>query len=167
MKFFWRHSPLLYFLFCQYIAIPVYDVYHKFSLTGHWFSMWILEYLKSFKNLFTFQMLSPFPVSPHSPPISFSLPSASVRVLSHLPTHSWLSTLAFPYLGSSSLHRTKGLPFQWCQIRQFSATYPTAVMGILCALFGLWFSPWELWGGGVSGWLMLFFLWGCKPFQSL
>jgi hypothetical protein len=37
--------------------------------------------------LFTFQMLSPFPVSPLQTPISSSLPHASMRVLPHLPTH--------------------------------------------------------------------------------
>ena len=33
---------------------------------------------------------------------------------------------------------------------------------------GSWFSPWELWGRGRAGWLMLLlFLWGCKSFQLL
>lgn len=45
--------------------------------------------------------------------LSFSRPTASM--LSHLPTHSCLSALALPYPGSSRLHRTKGLPFQWWQ----------------------------------------------------
>jgi hypothetical protein len=35
---------------------------------------------------------------------------ASMRVLLHAPTHSHLSTLAFPYTGALILHRTKGLP---------------------------------------------------------
>ena len=50
-------------------------------------------------------MLSPFPVK-H--PIS-SLVSASIRVLPHSPNPSCLSALAFPYTGSSNLHRTKEL----------------------------------------------------------
>jgi hypothetical protein len=33
------------------------------------------------------------------------------------PTHSCLTALAFLYTGASSLHRTKGLTSQWCQIR--------------------------------------------------
>jgi hypothetical protein len=37
------------------------------------------------------------------------LPPASMRVVPHLPTHSCLNTLAFPYTGASSLHRMKGL----------------------------------------------------------
>jgi hypothetical protein len=32
-----------------------------------------------------------------------------------------------------------------------------------CVLFDWWFSLWELWK---SGWMMLFFLWGCKCFSS-
>jgi hypothetical protein len=37
--------------------------------------------------------------------------------------------LSFP--GSSSPHRTKGLPMQWCQISQSSATYPVGALGVL------------------------------------
>ena len=47
-------------------------------------------------------MLSPFPVSPLEPPI----PSPTTPIPL---THSHLTTLAFPYTGVSSLHRTKGL----------------------------------------------------------
>jgi hypothetical protein len=54
-------------------------------------------------------MLFPLPgfssANPLSPPHL-----ASMRVLPHLPTYSCLTTLAFPYTGTSSLHRTKGLP---------------------------------------------------------
>jgi hypothetical protein len=46
----------------------------------------------------------------------------------HLPTFSCLSALAFPYPGSSSLHRTKGLPSHCCQIWQSSATYAAGAM---------------------------------------
>jgi hypothetical protein len=64
-----------------------------------------------------------------------------------------------PYTGSLSLHRTKGLPSYWCQIRQFSATYaagaaaPSMVGGFVPG------------SSGGSGWLL--FLWGCKPLQLL
>ena len=34
---------------------------------------------------------------------------ASVRVFPHLPTHSCLPAIAFPYTGTSNLLRTKGL----------------------------------------------------------
>lgn len=54
-------------------------------------------------------MLSTFPVSPPQTPSPLPSPHASMRVLPHPPTHSHLRALAFPYAGSSSLHRTKGL----------------------------------------------------------
>ena len=57
-------------------------------------------------------MLSSFPVSPPQTPYSLTPLPASMRVLLHLPTHSCLSTLAFPYPESSSFHRTKGFPSQ-------------------------------------------------------
>jgi len=53
---------------------------------------------------------------PSTNPLSPPLP---VSEGAPLPTHpnSCLSTLAFPYAGSSSLPRTKGLPSHYCQIR--------------------------------------------------
>ena len=56
-------------------------------------------------------MMSPFLVTPPqthipSPPIPF----ASMRMLLHLFTHSYLTSLASPYAGASSLHGTKDLP---------------------------------------------------------
>ena len=86
-------------------------------------------------------MLSPFPVSPPQLPIPSSLSPlpASMRVLPHPPTHSCLSTLSFPYAGSSSLHRTKGLP---------SLMSDKAILGYICNWshvysLVLWFSsPW-------------------------
>ena len=54
-------------------------------------------------------MLTPFAVSPPVIPYSiFPLP-ASMRMLTHLPTHSHLATLAFSYTGAWRLPRTKGL----------------------------------------------------------
>jgi hypothetical protein len=40
----------------------------------------------------------------------------------HPPIHSCLTSLAFPYTGASSLHRTNGLPSHGCQTRP-SSTY--------------------------------------------
>ena len=57
-------------------------------------------------------MLSLFPVKPSLPPL---IPLAFMRMLPTTP--SCLSFLAFSYAGSSSLHRTKGLPSNRCQIR--------------------------------------------------
>jgi hypothetical protein len=47
--------------------------------------------------LFTFQMLSPFPVSPSANPPILPPSSCSMRVLPYPPTHSHLTSLAFPY----------------------------------------------------------------------
>ena len=61
---------------------------------------------------FTFQMLSPscFPSLPYHPIPHHILPlPASVRVFPYPPTHSCLPALVFPYIGASSIHRTKGL----------------------------------------------------------
>jgi hypothetical protein len=69
-----------------------------------------------------------------------------MRLLSYLPTHSCLSSLVFPYPGTSILHRTKWLPSLWCHIQQSSATYLAGAMCSPCVLFGWWFSLWELWG---------------------
>ena len=44
-------------------------------------------------------MLSPFPVSSLETPSPVLTPPASVRVLPLPPTHSHLTTLAFPYTG--------------------------------------------------------------------
>ena len=54
-------------------------------------------------------MLSPFPVSPLQTSYPILLPPISIRVLPLSPTLSHFTTLAFPYTGESSLHRTKGL----------------------------------------------------------
>jgi hypothetical protein len=88
----------------------------------------------------------PSQVPLHSPPIFFSLPP---DVLPHPLIQFCLSALPFPYPGSSSFHRTKGLPYQWCQIRPSSPTYPAGAMRPPCVLFDWWFSPWELWEVGL------------------
>jgi len=54
--------------------------------------------------VFTFQVLSPFPV----PPSPIPPPLASMRMLPLSPNHSLLNTLAFPYTREMSFHRTKG-----------------------------------------------------------
>jgi hypothetical protein len=54
-----------------------------------------------------------------------------------------VSPPSFPYTGESSLHRTKGLPSHWCQIRSSCATYAAGAMGP--AMCSLWFTPWEVW----------------------
>ena len=91
-------------------------------------STWLLFFffLNWIFSLFTFQMLSPFPVS--------LPPSASMREFFHIPA------LDSPTLGHLfSLHRTKDLSFHWCMTRLSCATYA----GILLCW---WLSPWEFWG---------------------
>ena len=78
----------------------------------------------------------PFPVHLPQTPYPIHLTPASMRVLPHAPTHSHLTVLAFPYTGASSLHRTKGIPSHWCQIRPSFATYAAGAMG------PLWKSVW-------------------------
>lgn len=79
------------------------------------------------------------PSFPSTNPLLPSPPTASMRVLSHLPTHLWISALAFPYPGSSNLHRTKGLPSQGCPIRLSSAKYSVDTYTIPHPMCTLWF----------------------------
>jgi hypothetical protein len=130
------------------------EVIFLFFLSKNWLLYW-----------FTFQMLSLFLVSPPET-LYLILPPASMRVLTHLPTHSCLPILAFPYTGAWSLPRTKVLSSHWCPTRPSFVTYAAGVMEASMCTLCWWFSSWELWGE--SGWLiLLLFLWGCKPFQLL
>ena len=81
-------------------------------------------------------MLSPFPVSPMQNLYPLPFPHASKRVLPHPLTHSYLTALAFINAEASGLHRTKGIPYHWCQIRPSFATYSAGVMGpSMCTLW--------------------------------
>jgi len=81
------------------------------------FSFWIV-------CVFTFQRLFPFLVL-----LSFiPPPSTSVRMFPLSDTHSHLNTLAFPYTGERSIHRTKGFSSYWCQTMPSSATYAAGAM---------------------------------------
>jgi hypothetical protein len=89
-----------------------------------------LDYFYYIFSLFTFQMLSPFLVSTLQTP--FPIPPSTAHQL----IHSCFLALAFPYTGSESLHRTKGLSYHWWPIRLSSATYEAGVMGpSLCTLW--------------------------------
>jgi hypothetical protein len=95
--------------------------------------------------VFTFQILSPFLASLPEPPSPIPSALNSLTVLPLQPTHSHLTSLAFPYNRKSSLHRTKGFSSYSYQTMRSSATYAPGAMGpSMCALW--WFSPWELWG---------------------
>ena len=112
-----------------------------------------------------FQMLSPFPVS-----------LTTGTTLSHTPSPCFYKgvplsteplpppTLDSPILGHlSSLHRTKDLSFL------LPLMPDKAILCYICS----WSHVYSLFGGlvpgssGGSGWLILFFLWGCKPLQLL
>jgi hypothetical protein len=68
-------------------------------------------------------MLSYFQIPPLTPAWKIHIPS-------FLPdsTHSHPTSLALPYTGISSLHRTKGISSRWCPTRP-STTYATGTMG--------------------------------------
>jgi hypothetical protein len=59
-------------------------------------------------SLFTFQMFSPFRVSPLGNSLSHAPFPACMRVLPHPLTHSCLPALAFPYIGTLYPLRPKG-----------------------------------------------------------
>jgi hypothetical protein len=73
----------------------------NFQASVLFFKNWILY-------LFTFQMLSPFLVSPLKTHYPIPPPPASIRMLPLLPTDSHLTTLAFSYTEVLSLHSIKG-----------------------------------------------------------
>ena len=84
--------------------------------------------LSFFKNwifyLFTFQVLSPFLVSPLQPPIPYLLPWFYEGAPS--PTHPLLPyPPSIPLHWSIKLHRTNGLPFHWCQMRPLQFLHPS------------------------------------------
>jgi hypothetical protein len=101
-------------------------------------------------------MIPSFPVSSPQTPNPFSLsplPFTSLRVFLHPLTHSCLTALAPPYIGTSSLHRTKGLPSLPIDAKE---GHPLLLLHMYlepwllpCILFGWCLSPWELWGGRV------------------
>jgi len=93
-----------------------------------------------------------------------SLPSPCLYEGTHSPTHSSLRALAFHYLGSSSLHRTKGHTAQWCQIRQFYATHPAGAMGTLVYSLNGGFVPGRL--GVLVGWYCCSSYGVVNPFSS-
>jgi hypothetical protein len=110
----WILSGNMSFLFAPFkdIQIPKQAADLAYSLTTfiissfQYFSFYWLFYL------FSYQMLYSFPDPPPYAPYSlYSVPPASMRLLSNPLAHSCLiTTLAFPYTWSLSLHRTKGLP---------------------------------------------------------
>ena len=91
--------------------------------------------------------ISPFLSFPSRNFLSHPPFPASMRVLSHLPTHSCLPVFTFPYSGASSLHRTKDFFSHRCPTRPSYATFVVGAMGVA---FGWWVSLWDVW------WVWLF-----------
>jgi len=86
---------------------------------GQLFFLFLIGYFVCLHFKYCLHSWSPL----HKCPIPSSLLFASKRVLLQSPNHSCLTVLASSYGGASSLHRTKGLPSHWCQIRPSSAIY--------------------------------------------
>ena len=76
--------------------------------------------------------------------LSYPFIHASMNLLPHLPTHSHLPALAFPYIGSSNTLRLKGFSSHRCPIRSSSATFAASAMGPFVCIVGWWSSCREL-----------------------
>ena len=128
-------------------------IYKNLELIISFFLIFILFYWIFY--LFTFQMLTGFPISHPEIPYTINLFSSSMRVLPQ-PTHPLLP----PY---------PGIPLHW-SISHSQDLGPLLPLksnkAILCysccwnlgflVLFGWWFSPWEFWGFCLA--LLLFLL---------
>jgi hypothetical protein len=140
------------FLFFSFLFFS-FPFFSFFFLALHFlFSFFFLHWVF---YLFTFQMLSPYLVS--TPSRNFPILSPLLLLLwgcypTHLPTSTFLPWHS-PTLGHSVFTGPRVSPP--IDVRQ---GHPLLHMQLeswipLCVLFGWWFSPWELWGGGESGWL--------------
>jgi hypothetical protein len=122
------------------------DTMTKPNLIKHTF-FWYFIYLH-----FKCYPLSWFPLQnpPSHPP-----PSVSMRVIPHPSTHSYLPTGAFTGpMASSPIDTQQGHLLLYMQLEPWVTP---------CVLFGWWFSPWELWGGG----LVAFYSSSSRDFNTL
>jgi hypothetical protein len=88
---------------CDTITATTGNQYNHSTTNLHHSTMAVsFFFLFNIFTLFTFQMLSPFLVTPQKTPYPL-FPSPA-----HQPTHSCFLALEFPYTGASSLYRTKG-----------------------------------------------------------
>jgi hypothetical protein len=143
------------------------------SIAEYWYSSfhWLFFFLLVI--LFTFQMLSPFPVFPPTPdPFKKKKTSPFLKALllwvclpTHTPFYYHLTVLAFPQEGALSIYRAKGSPLQLMPDKDILCYICDYIHGSL--------RVYSLIGGlvpgssGYSGWLILFFLCGCEPLQLL
>ena len=114
-----------------------YEMTLQFSVWKSSVDMGLVTLLFFFNFLFLilFMYISnvvPFPGFPSANPLSHPPSPVSLRVMPHF----YLTTLASPYVGASSLHRPIGLHSNWCQLRQSSATYAAGAMVLsMCTLW--------------------------------
>jgi hypothetical protein len=104
--------PFLLILFFSQVAFLLFFL-------PYFFKLWIvLFYFIGYFIYLHFKCYLPSQLNPLS---SFQ---SSLLLWGLFPTHPLpITSLAFHYAGSSSLHRTKGLFSHWCLTRQSSATY--------------------------------------------
>jgi hypothetical protein len=116
-------------------------------------------------SLFTFQMLSPFPVPPSETPYPISLPPVSMRVLPHPPNHPLLPPcLGIPLYWVMEPSQEKGPPppiMPNKAILCYICSWSHGSLHVYCLVGGLVPGSSE----GSSSLILLFFLWGCKDFQ--
>ena len=109
--------------------------YHGTKSLGYYMHL-IYIYIYPLFYLFTFHMLSPFPVSPPQTISRIGLPPPCFYTgASPLAPHHPSSPLCWD--GTSGLHKTKSLPSHCCQIKPSLATY--AIYGAMGpSMFTLW-----------------------------
>jgi hypothetical protein len=116
--------------------------------------------------LVTLQLLSPLPCFLSANPLSH--PPLPLPLWGCSPTHFPSLLQHLPMLG----HQTSTGPTASPPI-DAQQGHPLLHMQLEprvrpCEIFGWWFSPWELLGGGDTGWfILLFLLWGWNTLQLL
>jgi hypothetical protein len=139
----------------------------SFWLISQWLLLLLLLLLLLFFLyifLFTFQMFSPFWVSPSETP--YPTPFPCFYEGAHPPTDSHLPTLAFSYTGAMNNLRPKGLFSHWCPTRPSFATYVASAMGrSMCILWLVVQSQGTPVGSGLL--TLLLPPWGWKSFYPL
>ena len=90
---------------CQLMP-PLYLSYHVVHISWMLIRIFIFFLIGYFIYLH-FKCYPLFPVSPPQIPYSILPPPTSMRVLPYLPTHSCLSSLAFPYPGHQASRRPR------------------------------------------------------------
>jgi len=109
--------------------------------------------------LFTFQMLFPFPVPSHKPPIPSSSPFYEGVPPPQPPPLPASPPCHFPTLGEVQPWHDQGLFLPLVPILCYICSWSHGSVHVYSLGSGL--VP------GTSGWLVLLFLWGCKPLQLL